>query len=146
MCSIWRMADVIRFSTAHMGQFDPPWYAPTPAGLASLEAHLAAACAALPVFWPVLKTTWNRIFVTQEVSITREYGVLRSKVAQEVEMQSVTSDRNLTPDQSQEPAGWEPFVGDETTGLGENETVVQSPAEPKPPRMVKFIDVWSRKQ
>jgi len=127
------MADIIRLSTASLGQFDPPWYAPTPTGLACLEGHLAAACAAMPVFWPVLKTTWNQIFVTKEVSITREFGVLKSKVAdQEVEMQSMSSERNLTVDGTQVPEGWEPFVGDETTGLGENETVIQSPAEPKP--------------
>lgn len=135
MCSFWRMADVIRFSTSGIGQFDPTWYAPTPVGLASLEAHLAVACAAMPIFWPILKTTWNQIFVTKEVSITREEGVFRpeGEMAQEVEMQSISgSDRHLTSDTSQEPEGWEPFVGDERTGLGESKTIVQSPAEPKP--------------
>jgi len=150
MYSIWRMVDVIRFATAHLGQFDPPWYAPTPTGLASLEGHLAATCAALPVFWPVLKTKWNRIFVTRKVSVTREYGVFPSKAAQDVEMQSMSSDRNLTLDpQSQEPEGWEPFVGDETTGLGENETVVQSPAVlpgPKQSGLLRFKQVWSRRK
>jgi len=151
MCSIWRMVDVIRFSIARIGQFDPPWYAPTPTGLGSLEGHLAATCAALPVFWPVLKTTWNRIFVTHEVSVTREYGVFPSKkAAQDVEMQSMSSDRNLTLDpQSQGPEGWEPFVGDETTGLGETETVVQSPAvlpRPKSSGAMRFKHVWSRKK
>ncbi|KAK4164794.1 hypothetical protein QBC43DRAFT_317470 [Cladorrhinum sp. PSN259] len=132
MCSIWRMVNVIGLSTAHIGQFDPSWYAPTLAGLASLEGHLAATCAALPVFWPTLKTTWNRIFVTHEVSVTREEGVFRPKAAQDVELQSLSSSRKLALDQSHEPEGWEPFVGDETTGLGENETVIQSPAVAKP--------------
>jgi hypothetical protein len=107
------------------GVLDPTWYSPTAASLACLEVHMAATCAALPVFWPVVSKAWNHIVVTQTVSVTTEYGRFPSK-AHDVELQSATSDRNLNHDPSQMPETWEPFVGDETTGLGENETVVES--------------------
>ena len=95
-------------------------------------------CAALPVFWPVLKTTWNRIFVTYEVSVTQDYGVFPSRKANEIELPSAP-DRNLTFDPTRQPEGWEPFVGDETTGLGESETVVESPAAAKRSRNIKDV-------
>lgn len=119
-----RVAYIIKLGDRDSG-FDPVWDNPTVMGLASLELHIAAVCAALPVFWPVLKTTWNRIVVTYEVSVTRGYGVFPSKPKpSDIELHSGQSDRNLVLDD--QPDGWEPFVGDETTGLGENETVVQS--------------------
>jgi hypothetical protein len=114
------MAIVIQLTRAGSASFDPTWYSPTAAALANLEVHLALVCAALPVFWPSLEKTWNAIFVTHEVSVTTEYGRFPSR-ANDIEMNS-TSDNNLTLD----PEGWEPFVGDETTGLGESETVIES--------------------
>lgn len=132
------MVYVINLYMAGKGSFDPTWYSPTAAGLACIEVHLAAVCAALPVFWPVWEKTWLKIFVTFEVSVTEEYGKFPSKT-NDVELQSASSDRNLTLDPSQMAEGWEPFVGDETTGLGENETVVESLAKTKRSRKVKEI-------
>ena len=114
--------------------FDPSWYNSTTAGLACLEVHLATVCAALPVFWPVLTTSWGQISVTTEVSVTREPGRMLPKTNRDVELHSTSSRRSLMLQQfpeSQAPEGWEPFVGDETTGLGENETVVEVPAVAK---------------
>ena len=128
------MANVIQIESGGEGCFDPTWYAPTAAGLANLEAHLAVACAALPVFWPSLEKTWNMIFVTHEVSVTTDYGQFPTK-SNDVELQSMSSDKNLRVDPA--PEGWEPFVGDETTGLGENETVVESTAAVKRPGKIK---------
>lgn len=45
------------------------------------------------------------------------------------------------------PDSWEPFVGDETTGLGENKTVVEAPGGEKRPggfREVKWLRRRSR--
>jgi hypothetical protein len=123
LCSLWRVVYIIQLNGRDA--FDPIWDNPTVMGLASFEMHIATVCAGLPVFWPVLKTTWNRIMVTYEVSVTRGYGVFPSKkAATDIELQAGQSDRNLVLDE--QPDGWEPFVGDETTGLGENETVVES--------------------
>jgi len=126
------MAFIIQRSKDGTFQFDPSWYSATTGGLASLEIHLAAVCAALPVFWPVLTTTWG-IFVTTEVSVTREFGRIHPKTNREGELRSTSSHRELTREshESQGPEGWEPFVGDDTTGLGENKTVVEAPAVAK---------------
>jgi len=132
--------------------FDPVWDNPTVMGLASIEAHLAAVCAALPIVWPVLKTTWNRVFVqvTFEVSVTEEYGgIFPSNKAADtnMELQSASVDRILPPlDPNQQPVSWEPFVGDETTGLGENETVVESFAAAKRPRKAIIKGVFSKRR
>ncbi|KAK4243167.1 hypothetical protein C7999DRAFT_18444, partial [Corynascus novoguineensis] len=134
LCAILRMVFVIKHFTADAFRFDPSWYSPTTSGLASLEVHLAAVCAALPVFWPVVTKTLDRIFVTTEVSITREFGRLHPKGNREVELHSTSSNRNLTLDhfhELQDPEGWKLFVGDETTGIGQSETVVEAPAGAK---------------
>ncbi|KAL2132013.1 hypothetical protein VTI74DRAFT_4319 [Chaetomium olivicolor] len=130
-CAILRMVFVIQNFTADTFRFDPSWYDATTDGLASLEVHLAAVCAALPVFWPVLTTRWDRIFVTTEVTVTREFGRFHPKTNTETELHSTSSRQNLTLDQfhqSQGLQGWEPYVGDGTTSLGENETVIEGPA------------------
>jgi len=138
LCSLWRVGFVIKLSLAEGHPFDPTWDNPTVMGLISFEVHLAAVCAALPVFWPVLKTTWKRVlevvFVTYEVSVTKEYGVFPSKKANDIELQSASA-----VDPTLQPEGWEPFVGDETTGLGENETVVESLAMGKRSKRTKDL-------
>ncbi|KAK5659997.1 hypothetical protein OQA88_13463 [Cercophora sp. LCS_1] len=117
-CSFWRMVYVVKLND-HNG-FDPLFDNPTVMGLASYEVHLAAICAAIPVFWPVVKETWNRIFVTYEVTVTRGYQEFPSKKQTDIELLGKQSE------------GWEPFVGDETSGLGESETTVQSLAGKRP--------------
>lgn len=47
--------------------------------LAALEVDIATITAALPVFWPVLKSlSINQIMVTREVKVTREHRRLSS--------------------------------------------------------------------
>jgi hypothetical protein len=41
--------------------------------LASLEIDLASIVASVPVFWPMLTQNWGKIFVTQEVHVTRHH-------------------------------------------------------------------------
>ncbi|KAK4448646.1 hypothetical protein QBC34DRAFT_438791 [Podospora aff. communis PSN243] len=142
LCSVWRVVYIIRTTAIH-NDFDPPWDNPMAMGLASYEVHLAAVCAALPVLWPVLRDTWNRICVTREVTVTHEDGVFVPKhpparmqhcvetVDVDVEMQSTTSQRDLVRDHHDDKGppqaeDWNPFVGDERTGLGESETVVEA--------------------
>jgi len=131
-CAVLRMVFIIQRSRDNTFRLDPSWYSSTTGGLACLEVHLAAVCAALPVFWPVLTTTWA-VFVTTEVSVTREFGQIHPKTNREVTLRSTSSNRDLTrkSDESRAPEGWEPFVGDNTTGLGESETIVEAPAVAK---------------
>jgi hypothetical protein len=125
------MIFVIHRFTRGTFRFDPPLYDATTAGLACLEVHLAAVCAALPVFWPVLTTmAWGHIFVTTAVSVTRESGPFypRRRGIESTKLHATSSRRNLTALDESQPQGWDPYVGDEATGLGENETVVEGPA------------------
>ncbi len=136
MCAVLRLVFVIQSSQDGTLRFDPTWFAATTGGLATLEVHLAAICAALPVFWPVLATTWGQIFVTTEVLVTREFGRIqpKSNLNRELELQSTSSRRRMTLEEShdsQRRESWHPFVGDETTGFGESETVVEAPAAAK---------------
>jgi hypothetical protein len=126
------MVFIIQRSRGNEFRLDPSWFSSTTGGLACLEVHLAAVCAALPVFWPVLTTTWA-VFVTTEVSVTREFGRIHPKTNREVRVRSTSSDRGLAreSDEALAPEGWEPFVGDNTTGLGETETTVEAPAVAK---------------
>ena len=147
---------MIQRFTVRPFQFDPTWDNATTAGLACLEAHLASVCAALPVFWPVLTTAFGRIFVTTEVSVTREVGPFHPRkqpVEVEKESHSTSSHQSLSPILDREsslqgdsgPPDWEPFVGDETTGLGENETVVEAPGGEK--RLGGFGEMkWLRRR
>ncbi len=93
----------------------------------------------------MLTTTWGRIFVTTEVSVTREVGPFHPRkhpVEVGGKLHSTSSHQNLTMmttttamldrDSSSQggggpPDSWEPFVGDKTTGLGKNEAVVEAP-------------------
>ena len=122
------MGFVIKMYTAGEGAFDPTWYSPTVVGLAAIENHLAAACAAIAVFWPSLERRWNKIFVTKTVSVTTECGhfSFRPNNMNDMEMQSSRADDDQVLDAPELTEGWEPFVGDETTGLGINETVIKS--------------------
>lgn len=142
LCSVFRVVYV-----AEMTYFDPLWDNPMLMGLASYEMHLAAVCSALPVLWPVLKETWNLIFVTQEVTVTHEFGIFvpknpppSSQQQNDPEAQSVASDQDLMRDDTPpQPKDWNPFVGDEKTGVGENETVVESLAGGKWARAKKMV-------
>ncbi|KAK4442804.1 hypothetical protein QBC34DRAFT_418128 [Podospora aff. communis PSN243] len=140
-CSIARL--VYSLTPTLNAMSDLTWNAPTPTGLAALEINLASICAALPVFWPVVKDGWSRIFVTYEVSVTRESGMYiprrkrkqQEQQAQVVVRRSGSSDMELT--MTGETKGemkeetmiteWDPYVGDTKTGLGDSETVIESP-------------------
>ncbi|KAH8753870.1 hypothetical protein F5883DRAFT_688902 [Diaporthe sp. PMI_573] len=73
MLSIWRLQSIVETRAATFPTFDPTWYGTTPIVLSSMEVDLAAICASLPVFWPVIqKSIGSVIIVTHEVKITRE--------------------------------------------------------------------------
>ncbi|CAN8100949.1 unnamed protein product [Discula destructiva] len=74
MLSIWRLQSIVNTRAATFPTFDPTWYSPTPIVLSSVESSLAAVCASLPVFWPMLKKSLDPyIIVTHEVTVTREF-------------------------------------------------------------------------
>lgn len=135
LCSICRL--VYSLTPTLDAMWDLSWNSPTPVGLAVVEICLASICAALPVFWPVIKTGWGKILVTYEVSITREYGIFvpRKKKQQQGLPRSDSSNGELAASDATQPSTevqpipeWDPYVGDPRTGMGESETTVESPA------------------
>ncbi|KAK0647138.1 hypothetical protein B0T16DRAFT_376241 [Cercophora newfieldiana] len=154
-CSIGRL--VYSLTPTLNAMSDLTWNSPTPTGLAALEINLASICAALPVFWPVVKDGWSRIFVnvTYEVSVTRESGMYVSRRKQRKlqhqqppPRRSGSSDMELTPGEyppkvevSEQMTEWDPYVGDTKTGLGDSETVIESPRPPERVREKKSVVV-----
>ena len=134
---------------------DLSWNSATPTGLAIVEICLALVCAALPIFWPVFENSWGKIFVTYEVEIKRESGVfvprkLRKQRQQRQQQRKISSpdfELDICAQQWQplpgdaadgDPPGWDPYVGDATTGLGESDAVVVSPAGAGRPESAGF--------
>lgn len=111
--------------------WDLSWNSPTPTGLATIEINLAAVCAALPIFWPVLQERWVRILVTYEVKVTRESGIFTPRSKTNQPPQTASSERELTAGEPEpfQPTEWDPYVRDTKTAFGDSETTVESPAE-----------------
>ncbi|KAK1624643.1 hypothetical protein BDP81DRAFT_464413 [Colletotrichum phormii] len=72
MLAAWRLVALVRSRAGTYPNFDPTWAAPGPMALSILEIDMAAICASLPVFWPVLQNSMGMIFVTHEVKVTTE--------------------------------------------------------------------------
>ncbi|KAK2052525.1 hypothetical protein LY76DRAFT_526497 [Colletotrichum caudatum] len=72
MLAVWRLVELMRSRIGTFPTLDVTWYTPLPMTLAILEIDIAAICASLPVFWPVLQNSMGAIFVTREVKITTE--------------------------------------------------------------------------
>jgi hypothetical protein len=53
--------------------------------LAAVEVDTAMWVASIPVFWPMLKEHWGKIFVVKEVEVTRE---IQHNSSDEMEMHS----------------------------------------------------------
>ncbi|KAI0503193.1 hypothetical protein F5B22DRAFT_630298 [Xylaria bambusicola] len=71
--SIWRLYTIIKTRAGTYPVADPTFYAPQSIVLAALEVDLASIVASIPVFWPIITQTWGKIWVTQEVHVTRHH-------------------------------------------------------------------------
>jgi hypothetical protein len=69
--------------------FDPTWYGAISILLATVEVDIATICASIPVFWPVVQASMDKIFVTQEIKIEREHRF--SAIEDDFELQRGTS-------------------------------------------------------
>lgn len=118
LCSIGRLIYSLTPTLNSIG--DLSWNSPTPTGLAVIEINLAAVCAALPIFWPVLKEKWGRILVTYEVRVTSEDGnVQKIKMTESPRMVSHSSER----------AHWDPYSTYTKTMQGHVEKTGENPSE-----------------
>ncbi|KAK6852448.1 hypothetical protein PG995_010999 [Apiospora arundinis] len=68
----WRLQSIIEHQAATWPTRDPTWYGPISIVLSALEVLSASICASIPIFWPMVTEGWGKIFVTQEVKVTRE--------------------------------------------------------------------------
>ena len=102
MFSIWRLITVVQHRAATFPDQDPTWFAPVSIVIAALEIDFASMCASVPVFWPVLEKQFGRIFITQEVVVTREarwptmYGDDRSELTRTIEYSRDASELELS--------------------------------------------------
>ncbi|KAH8195301.1 hypothetical protein TruAng_010524 [Truncatella angustata] len=87
--SIWRTATIVDHKATTSPTFDPTWYGPISVLLATLEVDIATICASVPVFWPVLTSKLDKIFVTKEIQIERAHRF--STIDDEYELQRQTS-------------------------------------------------------
>jgi hypothetical protein len=90
LMSIWRFQALIQHRAATWPTFDPTWYGPHVIILAMLEVALASICASIPVFWPVITSPMEQIFVTKEIQITRTHRY-STDVEDQVELQQAAS-------------------------------------------------------
>jgi hypothetical protein len=70
--SIWRLTEIIDHQAGFRPNLDWTFWCPTMILLSCLEVDLAVIAASMPVFWPMLEASFNGIFVTKEVHITRQ--------------------------------------------------------------------------
>lgn len=70
MISIWRLHSIVTHKAATVPYIDFTWWAPPAVILSCLEIDLAIMVASMPVFWPVVESSFAAIFVTHEVQIT----------------------------------------------------------------------------
>lgn len=80
--SLFRLISIVDTRAGIFPTYDPSWYGCSAMVLAALEVSLATVCASLPVFWPVMKFNWGTIFVTYEVTVTREENYVELDEAQ----------------------------------------------------------------
>lgn len=67
--SLWRLATVVAHSAGWEPTLDFTWYGPPSIILSSLEVFCGLIAASCPIFWPVIKSSLNAIFVTQIVEV-----------------------------------------------------------------------------
>ncbi|KAH8885484.1 hypothetical protein GQ53DRAFT_695932, partial [Thozetella sp. PMI_491] len=68
----WRLGILIRSEGEVLEILDATWYAPVTMLLSIAEVTLASICASIPIFWPVLSSSFGAIFVTKEVEVTTD--------------------------------------------------------------------------
>lgn len=107
--SIWRVATIVEHRATTSPTFDPTWYGPGSILLATLEVDVATICASVPVFWPVISSRIDKIFVTQEIKIERVHRF--STIEDDYELQRTSEEGGFatrsrgTSESSLQPAG-----------------------------------------
>ncbi|KAF1975955.1 hypothetical protein BU23DRAFT_502511 [Bimuria novae-zelandiae CBS 107.79] len=95
MISIWRLFSIVDNRAATHPYIDFTWWSPISIILSCLEIDIAIMCASMPIFWPVIETSFAAIFVTHEVHITEQprYSAGNLGLAYELEHGDAMRDR-----------------------------------------------------
>ena len=99
--SVWRLATIVEHEAGWEPEMDFTWYGPISIILASLEVDVAILAASVPVFWPVIESSFPGIFVTREVHVTSQRCLGDNDL--ELENSSVRSGP-----ESERELGWKP--------------------------------------
>jgi hypothetical protein len=106
----------------------------------NLEIDFAIMCASMPIFWPSVLATWSHIFVTQEVTVTRDrrshYTDERSdylELQRTGSMKSHISTEGLTKSASREDKSW---FSDFDRPKGSGVTQVEAQLDPQKARVL----------
>ncbi|PSN68649.1 hypothetical protein BS50DRAFT_619467 [Corynespora cassiicola Philippines] len=84
--SVWRLYTIVVNRAGTHPYIDFTWWPPISIILSCLEIDLAIICASMPIFWPVIEKSFDKIFVTHEVHIVEEHrDISRSGLAYELE-------------------------------------------------------------
>ncbi|KAI5918801.1 hypothetical protein F4810DRAFT_715164 [Camillea tinctor] len=89
--NIWRVQTVVLHQAGTYPVLDPTWYGPISIILGVIEIELASICASIPVFWPVITESINKIFVTQEVHVTHQHRRLSGDDDDRYELQQTST-------------------------------------------------------
>ncbi|ORY62362.1 uncharacterized protein BCR38DRAFT_238396 [Pseudomassariella vexata] len=71
LLAAWRLVSIVKTQGGVGPHQDPTWYGTLPVLIADMENLTSIMCASIPVFWPVLTESIDKIFVTHEVTIER---------------------------------------------------------------------------
>ncbi|VUC29910.1 unnamed protein product [Clonostachys rosea] len=67
--AVLRLEETVKHKAMSHPTFDHSWYAPALCLLGMLEVNIACIGASIPVFWPVIRSHMNAIFVTREIDV-----------------------------------------------------------------------------
>ncbi|KIW08534.1 uncharacterized protein PV09_01423 [Verruconis gallopava] len=101
--ALWRLIDII-ITGGGVG-IDPTWNMPGPGLLSTVEVFLAALCATIPFFWPVLREGFNKIFVHYDFTVAEEQ--IQDDEGYEL-AKTGSLPAGIQHDQSWQRDGWDP--------------------------------------
>jgi hypothetical protein len=70
LLAVLRLWSILKHSATDAQSFDFTWWYPQVLILSCLEIDFAIMCASMPIFWPTVIASWDKIFVTKEVQVT----------------------------------------------------------------------------
>ncbi|KAF1927875.1 uncharacterized protein M421DRAFT_421069 [Didymella exigua CBS 183.55] len=130
LMAVLRLWSTFKHSAEAMKGFDFTWWYPEVLIISCLEVDFAIICASMPIFWPIVVTNWNAIFVTKEVHITHQDRVQGFEMGRPTSLKSTASQEGLTklPSGEQKSYYYNDFGEEASTGKSPALTVSEEVA------------------